>query len=236
MKIEINPKYNSLTSFIQTIPEQFDNLGLVVYEGRNILRKCTIDDFHLVIKSFKPPHIVNRFVYGNIRKSKAFRSFHYALLLKEKEINTPDPVAYIEQYRMGLVHSYYISLESSFTRNLREFWFIPEIGDRHLILKEFGLFTARMHELKVLHRDYSAGNVLFGSINGHVAFDLVDINRMSFGTVSEEDGYRNFAPLWLTDAAYIEIAKAYAVARGFDEDIAVRQVLYYKNLFMKKHR
>ena len=37
MKLEINPKYNMLASFVRTIPEQFDDLGLVIYEGRNIL-------------------------------------------------------------------------------------------------------------------------------------------------------------------------------------------------------
>lgn len=236
MKIEINPKYNSLTPFIRTIPEQFERLGSVIYEGRNILRKCTVNDFQLVIKSFKPPHIVNRFVYGNLRKSKAFRSFHYALLLKEKGINTPEPVAYIEQYKMGLVHSYYISLESPFTRDLREFWFIPEIGDRYLILREFGLFTARMHEMNVLHCDYSAGNVLFGSIDGNISFDLIDINRMSFNPVSEEVGYKNFAPLWLSEEAYVEIAKAYAQGRGFDEVLAIKKILFYKNQFMDKYK
>ncbi|MCL3853350.1 lipopolysaccharide kinase InaA family protein [Parabacteroides sp. GYB001] len=236
MKIEINPKYNTLTSFIQTIPEQFDQSGSIVYEGRNVLRKYVVNNLQLVVKSFKPPHLINRFVYGNIRKSKAFRSFHYALLLRDQGINTPEPVAYIEQYNMGLVHSYYISLESPFTRNLREFWFVPEIGDRRLILKEFGLFTARMHELNVLHRDYSAGNVLFGLVDGKISFDLVDINRMSFNPVSEEAGYKNFAPLWLTDDAYMEIAKAYARGRGFDEIRAVKRVLFYKNLFMEKHK
>lgn len=234
MKIEINPKYNSLIPFVEKIPEQFDKTGTVIYEGRNMLRKYTVNDLQLIVKSFKPPHIINRFVYGGLRKSKAYRSFHYALLLKEMGVNTPDPIAYIEQYKMGLVHSYYISLQSPFTRNMREFWFVPEIGDRHLILEQFGLFTARMHDLCVLHRDYSAGNILFGMIDGNVSFDLVDINRMSFAPVSEEEGYKNFAPLWLTDAAYIEIAKAYANGRGFDESVAIKQILYYKNLFMKK--
>ena len=32
MKLEINPKYNMLASFVRTIPEQFDDLGLVIYE------------------------------------------------------------------------------------------------------------------------------------------------------------------------------------------------------------
>lgn len=236
MKIEINPKYDFLSSFIQAIPDEFDRSGTVIYEGRNMLRRYTVDNIQLVVKSFRPPHIINRFVYGNIRKSKAYRSFHYALLLKEKGINTPEPIACIEEYKMGLIRSYYISLESPFTRNLREFWFVPEIGDRYSILKEFGLFTARMHELNVLHRDYSAGNVLFGLTGESVSFDLVDINRMNFGPVSEEAGYKNFAPLWLTDKAYIEIAKAYARGRGFDENVAVKQILYYKDLFMKKHK
>ena len=59
MKLEINPKYNMLASFVRTIPEQFDDLGLVIYEGRNILRKCVVGDLHLVIKSFAPPHPIS---------------------------------------------------------------------------------------------------------------------------------------------------------------------------------
>lgn len=236
MKLEINPRYDSLILFIKEIPEKFAQTGSILYEGRNVLRKYNVDNYSLVVKSFKQPHFINRFVYGKIRKSKACRSYYYGLLLKSKGINTPDPVAYIEQYDYGLTHSYYVSLESPFTRNLREFWFTPEIGERQSILNEFGIFTARMHALNVLHRDYSAGNVLFGVIDGKISFDIIDINRMSFGAVSEEDGYKNFAPLWLTDEAYIEIAKSYAKERGFNEARAIEQVLYYKNVFMEKHK
>lgn len=236
MKLEINPKYDSLIPFIKEIPEKFTQTGSILYEGRNVLRKYNVDNYSLVVKSFKQPHFINRFVYGKIRESKAYRSYHYGLLLKSKGINTPDPVAYIEQYNCGLTHSFYVSLESPFTRNLREFWFTPEIGERRSILNEFGIFTARMHALNVLHRDYSAGNVLFGLVDGNVSFDIIDINRMSFGTVSEDAGYKNFAPLWLTDEAYIEIAKSYAKERGFNVNRAIEQVLYYKNLFMEKHK
>ena len=91
-----------------------------------------------------------------------------------------------------------------------------------------------MHEKGILHLDYSAGNVLFGMKDGNVSFDIIDINRMRFDKVSEEVGYKNFAPLWLTDDAYVEIARAYAKERGFNENKAVERILYYKNQFMGK--
>lgn len=234
MKIEINPEYQSLEKFIRSIPQRFDSEGTIIYEARNVLCTFTVDGVELVVKRFKKPHLINRFVYGTIRKSKAYRSYHYALRLLEKGIRTPKPIAYIENYGLGLRYSYYISLHSPLTREIREFTEKEDIEDELYVLKAFGLYSAYLHENNVLHLDYSPGNILFGMLNGELTFSLVDINRMKFTEVSEEEGYKNFRRLYFLDKAYKVVAEAYAEGRGFDKDKATERILFYKNQFIRR--
>ena len=231
----VHPLYKNLIPEIEKVTTNFSSFGNLIYEGRNLLRHGNIGGQDSVVKSFKPPHLINRIAYSFFRQSKAARSYLYALKLKEKGVNTPSPIAYIEEYNNGLLyHSYYISFYSTYSRNMREFWFTPEIGDRLPILQAFARFTARMHEAAIMHIDYSAGNILFEEKNGEADFMLVDVNRMYFGQVNEEMGYHNFARLWLPDDTYAVIAAEYARARGYDERHAVDRVRYYKNKFMSK--
>lgn len=234
MKYTISPQYKFLGSFIHALPSDFLSMGEEIYSGRNVLRRYVIEGVPLVVKSFRPPHLINRLAYAYIRKSKARRSYEYAHLLLERGIPTPAPIAYVEEYHLGIRNSFYVSSECPYTRNMREFWFTPEIGDRTFILEAFAYFTASMHEAGVLHRDYSAGNILFSVIKGDPMFMVVDINRMRFGSVSEEEGYKNMERLWLPDETYRIIARAYASARGFNEEHAVERVRYYKDIVMNR--
>ena len=230
MKYVINPKYRFLEEFIYSVPENFTFTVELIYSGRNILKLYEVQGCRLVVKSFKVPHIINRFVYMNMRRSKARRSFEYANYLLEQGIYTPEPVAFIEDCSgLGLNHSFYVSLECPFKRNLREFWYVPEIGDRMPILESFARYTADMHEKGILHKDYSSGNVLFEVKNDRPSFALVDINRMKFGKIGEEEGYKNFDRLWLPDETYKVIAYNYALARGFNPQYAIERICYFKD-------
>lgn len=236
-RYDIHPSYGFLLPFLEKLPKVYSSSGDVIYSDRNELKRFTIKDCDLVVKSFRPPHIINRIVYTFFRPSKAKRSYLHAVELIKRGVETPFPVAYIEEYRGGLLyHSYYISFYSGFSRNMREFWFTPEIGNRTPVLKAFAGFTAKLHEKGVLHTDYSAGNILFEETDGTVLFTLVDVNRMHFGKVDEEEGYRNFARLWLPDETYKIIAKEYANVRGYDEKRAIERICYYKDRFMLKKK
>ena len=236
-KYEIHPDFAALQPLVVSLPDAFNSFGEIIYEGRNTLRRGRAEGHDLVIKSFKPPHIINRAAYTFFRPSKAERSFRYASILLQKDIPTPRPAAFFEEFRNGLLYaSYYVSLYSGHPRNMREFWFDPEIGGRAPILKDFACFTAKLHDAGVLHLDYSAGNILFDHNEAGTRFHLVDINRMRFGTVSEEEGYRNFRRLWLPVHTYDQIAEAYAEACGYDKKHAVERVRYYKDRFMSKKR
>lgn len=233
MKIVINQRYEFLRPFIEALPEVFDTMGGIIYKGRNILKRYDVDGLSLVVKSFKKPHLINRFVYTSIRPSKASRSYHVAEELLKRGVVTPEPIAYIEERNFGLKRSFYVTRETLWKREMREFWHIPEIGDREFILRAFGIFTGEMHKKNVLHLDYSPGNILFDVIDGLPYFTVVDVNRVRFGKITEEEGYKNFERLWLPNHTFVIIAKAYADYMGYDTHTAIERICYYKDCFMK---
>lgn len=75
IKFQINPKYNHLKEEILALPQRFENEGEVIYAWRNLIKVLTIKGLKINVKSFKVPHIINRFAYRYIRKSKAERSY-----------------------------------------------------------------------------------------------------------------------------------------------------------------
>ena len=72
----IHPDFKELGDFILSLPERFEkNEGIVIHKGRNELRKMEYGGREYVVKSFPRPNIINRFVYGIFRPSKAKRSY-----------------------------------------------------------------------------------------------------------------------------------------------------------------
>lgn len=92
----IHPDFKNLEEFIVSIPERFQrNEGTVIHQGRNELRKMEYNGKEYVIKSFHSPHLINRFVYGIFRPSKAKRSYDHAEMLLKIGVDTPQPVGYM---------------------------------------------------------------------------------------------------------------------------------------------
>lgn len=240
MKVVINPKYECLREFIVKLPDTFGSLGEVIYDGRNEIRVIEYKGFKLNVKSFKVPNIINRFVYGNFRESKAKRSFEYGNILIDNGINTPEPIGYIEERNLlAFKRSYYVSVHEEFDGMMREFkW--GKLEGRESLLKQFACFTASVHEKNILHIDYSPGNILYKKQNDSFSFYLVDLNRMMFGKVSEDMGCKNFCRLWGSEQMLSYIATEYAKARGFETQKCIDLVLKYHRefwiKFTKKHK
>jgi serine/threonine protein kinase len=158
-------------------------------------------------------------MYGFIRKSKARRSYEYALKLLEAGIETPQPVAYLELKRYGLLEeSYYISLQCPYSRLFREFADGSSIKGREDIIEAFGLMAARLHEAGILHKDLSIGNILFEKEATGIHLALVDLNRMRFGPISWRKGIKNLARLRGEPAFFEVLVRSYAAARGVDPE------------------
>lgn len=232
--IIINPDFKQIEVSIQEIPYIFGHSGENIYEARNILKNIQAGDITLNIKSFKVPNVINQFVYGNFRPSKAKRSYEYALILQERGINTPAPVGYIEQ-KKGICfrNSYYISLFEEFDGMLRELR-RGKLEGREDFLRQFARFTADVHDKEVLHIDYSPGNILYKRRQDRYEFYLVDLNRMHFGKVSMTDGCKNLQKLWGSEEMIRFIAREYAIARDFDPQECIDLTLEYHRQFWIK--
>lgn len=240
MKIVLNPKYEFLRDFVTNLPQTFEGQGEIIYDGRNIIKVIETPSLKVNVKSFQVPNIINKFIYGSLRESKAARSYKYAGILHENGIDTPEPIAYIEEQN-GIVfgRSYFVTVQEDFDGLMREFQ-RGTLSGRENLLQQFAQFTARMHDRKILHLDYSPGNILYKKNGDEYRFYLVDLNRMYFGDVSMDRGCKSFCRLWGSDEMIAYIAAEYAKARNFDVNQCVELVQKYHRSFWiqftKRHK
>ena len=217
MKIVVNPTYEHLRKFIESVPDTFEREGRIIYSGRNLIKVMEVDGIEINVKRYGIPALANRIVYSFFRTPKGKRAFEYPQMLLQKGVETPAPIAYIEERKCGLInYSYFVSMQSPYQRNFYEFGNADVERCKDLIIA-FAQYTANLHQAGIMHRDYSPGNILFDRIDGEYHFMLVDINRMTFGEISVDMGCANFARLWGQKAFFEMLAKEYAKARHADE-------------------
>jgi len=223
------PNISSFVTNFATSGEQFGKIG------RNSIRVFDLNGRKVNIKSFKVPNIFNQIAYKFFRKSKAQRSFEYASKLEELGIGTPSPIAYFEDPTPFLFkRSYYVSehLECDLTyRELLHDFNYPGYED---ILRAFTRFTFDFHEKGVNFLDHSPGNTLIKKVGDSYNFYLVDLNRMSFETVSFTSRMKNFSRL-TEEQSMIEImSDEYAKVANLDYDVVLKGMTHEIHAFRSK--
>jgi len=227
MEIVINPKYSILNSFIANIPTLFDQEGELVYAGRNQLKCYSVEGYDIIVKRYKVPHLINRIAYTFFRPSKAKRAYEYALKLLDLGVNTPAPIAYIEQKSFGLLnHGYFISIYEKDYTDIRPLMTGVQTNDA--LLQELAIYIAEFHNKGVLHFDMSPGNILYKEVDHHFQFSLIDINRMQFlPKISDEKRFKSFKQLSDNKAVLTRIAQLYASASKLNETEAIYKINNY---------
>ena len=249
MKILIDKKYEHLRPFITTIPQLMASTqGTTIHDARNLIKTFCTEGLVLNVKRYHRPAMPNLLVYSSgLRKPKGLRAYQYATVLLNHGVETPAPVAYIEERNaIGILgYSYFVSLHCPYSHRLYEFGNAPE-GTYEAFSVALAAFTAHMHNEGILHRDYSPGNILWdmgeqapavgtdGNKPSPYRFSVVDINRMSFGPVDMKTGCRNFARLWGPKHMIQLIVRTYAGQRGYDADEAERIALDARARFWKR--
>ncbi|WP_316634127.1 lipopolysaccharide kinase InaA family protein [uncultured Flavobacterium sp.] len=183
MNFKVNPIFIKVSSSILDIIKNFNTSGVVFGNGqRNTIRLFDLDGRTINIKSFKIPNLINVFVYKYFRKSKARRSFEYAVILLEKGIGTPEPIAFLENFNgLGLKDSYYVSEHLVTELTYRELVEISDYPDHENILRQFTKFSFDLHQKGIEFLDHSPGNTLIKKgLDNKYEFFLVDLNRMNF--------------------------------------------------------
>jgi len=231
MKFIVHPDYQSQSDSIYTNILNFSREGLLFGNGeRNVIKTFPLGDMTLNIKSFKIPNFINKIVYGYFRKSKAERSYTFALKLIQNGVGTPQPVAYAEEAAFfGMFNrSYYVSEHLITELTFRELIEIPDYPDAENILRQFTRFCFELHEKGIEFLDHSPGNTLIKNEGeGKYSFYLVDLNRMKFhnGAMRFEDRINNMRRLTHVESMILVMSDEYAKLydRNYDE---------VKNLFL----
>lgn len=224
MKIVINPKYSKLRSFVENIPDKFEQTGELVYTARNQLKSYSVEGYELIVKRYKKPHYINRIAYSFVRPPKAERAYQYALKLLELDLNSPEPIAYIIENSGGLLEqSYFISIYEKDYQDVRDLMSGQQKDEQ--LLKELAGYIACFHNKGVLHLDMSPGNILYKKDSDVYKFTLIDINRMQFlSSISKDKRYKSFKRLAENQEVLAELAGFYALASGINKDEAVREI------------
>lgn len=227
----LHPDYAALHDFMLSLPERFARgEGELLYDRRNKVRRIEYEGRAYVVKQFCRPNVVNRFVYGLLRSSKAKRSYCNALGYLALGVGTPRPVGYMN-IRDGLLFgdSYFVTLAST-CRYLYPDLFTHDLPFADEVLRAIGRANATLHNHGWLHKDYSRGNLLFDLLpSGEVQLEIIDLNRMAVGPVDVKKGCKNFERLPATPHMHRVMAEAYAEARGMDADECFRLMQAYRS-------
>ena len=171
-----------------------------VIEGRrNLLHRVRVSlagGQEIVIKIFPACHRASRLVY-TLRSSKALRSYDIAVRLLELGVSTPEPLAAVETWRGLLAEASYCCRWHAHWSRARELK--VDLDPRaEQVTWALGVFVGRLHNIGVLHRDLTAGNILIGGDPATplgVSFSLVDLNRIHFTFIGRRMGLANLAQL-----------------------------------------
>ena len=229
-KFILNEEFKKFEYFLCNIKQFFKENSNTIHKARNELKVLEHENQKLVVKYFKIPHFINKIVYTFFKKSKAQKSYEYALKIKDF---TPKPIGYIEFYKFGLLdESYFVSEKFDYDFTIREPLLDINFPNKNEIFKAFAQFTFDLHENGIYHLDYSPGNILIKKENDNFIFKIVDINRMKFLNMDLEKRAKNFSKLWAKDEDLEFIAKEYAKIYEKNNEEFISKTIS----FSKKHK
>ena len=232
-KIVLNPEFEHLRAYVESIHANFGNLGSLLEDRRNVIREDRILGTHLVIKSFRRIYFPNKIRYSFFAASKAQRGYDNANVLLNSGFNTPKPIAYIEVSRWGIIHESYLVCEYTQLKSLRAVTDESTSPSKKLMLDLAG-FTFSLHQNGIYHVDYNLGNILVDRKNDKFDFALIDNHRMDFGPVSVKKGIKNMVKLGLPQEHLTWIAEEYARLRQVDQALSVSTFFQLKKNELKK--
>ncbi len=226
-KLTIHPDYAAHRTFFDGLPARFLTEGKTLHDGRNHVKLLSLPDgTPCVVKRYRIPHLLQRIVYRWFRPSKAARAYRFALLLPALGIDTPAPMAYLEECKGPLFgFSYFVSARCTHPSLYPELVQAPEFS-RPLALK-LAAFLVEMHERGFLHGDLNLTNILYHTspADGEVHFTVIDINRSHFiPTPTPNQCLHNLVRLTHRHELMEFVVREYARLREWDADSCWAQV------------
>lgn len=238
MKKILDTRYGLLSEFVDELPRGgFDATGTVLHDGRNTVKLFEIDGLKLVVKRFRPPHLFNRIMYTFFRGTKAKRAYNNARKLRDDHgVDTPEAIGYLDVKKRGLVAHSYLVTEYSDYKPIRDLLseekFLQVMGTNALVD-----FIIHLHDKGIKHKDLNSTNVLY-RIGEDMQFDfqLIDVNRMSFGKMSRRECIANLSRICDQTRLIYFISQKYVEHRGWDRNYSLSLLAYYRGKFENKKK
>lgn len=236
MRIHVNSATEHLRNFAERLPELFGEDGEVLHTGRNTIKAFEVGGEQLAVKRFQRPNLIRAVIYTFFRRSKARRSYEHAVRLRALGIDSPQPIAWSEYRRRGLLSdSYYIARCSDYTPLSQATADFPAAGTLP-VLDAFARFAAQLHEKGIEHEDFNHGNILWKRHEAGYEFQLIDINRMRFDdrALPSRTCMVNLRRLSCPAAAFLYILDRYAETRGWNEDDTLLHGTFFRLAFGRR--
>ena len=235
MKVIVHPEYRNLTSFVQYLPVTFDCNGELLYRGRNTVKRYEVGGVCVVVKKYKHPNLIQRIAYTFFKKSKTERAYKFAALLREKQIDTPHEVAYIEIKKQGLFTTGFFISENCSDPDTSVL--LKEGDFDHCLANALAGFLVELHEKGILHGDLNLTNILYHSDEDqHYHFSLIDTNRSVFKKPTHHECLDNLKRITHNRELLIYIITLYAKRRGWNPEECVEQVIHQLGRFEESRR
>lgn len=236
-KYVVSGDYARLKDFVCRVPQLFARgEGEVLHTGRNELRRFEVDGLRVVAKRYKRVNAVQRVAYSFFRKTKARRAYEFAAVFRQRGIDTPREVAYIEERERGLFTTgYFVSLDCPFPPAFPVV--VKQEDYRKDLADALAAFICKMHERGILHGDMNLKNFLYDErADGSVRFSVVDTNRSHFcqGWPTRRQCLANLRTLTYRREVFVRIVRRYAALRGWDEGEAVGEALRCLERFIER--
>lgn len=198
---QIRKEFTHLRDVVFDLPHCTDCVITVMQDNRNVVTRIETPQGEFVLKDFRGMYFTNRLAYSFFRKSKAIRSFENSARLNSMGIQTPQPVAWIDEYSFGfLKRSIFVSTFFQY-KTLQQFMFErQDQGDvyKKELLNALASFALKLHRRGILHDDFSIGNIFVIPVEGGYDFALTDLNRMRFNkSISYNNAMSNFRKIQL---------------------------------------
>ena len=194
----------------------------MLHAGRNTIQACSPQEGELAGRQAisDAPDPLRAVIYTFFRRSKARRSYEHAERLRALGIDSPEPVAWSEYRRHGLLcDSYYVCRRSDYAPLSQATNRFPA-PDTLPVLEAFARFAAELHAKGIEHEDFNHGNILWqrDPATDRFRFQLIDINRMRFSAraLRPRRCMMNLRRLACPAAAFLFILDRYAEARGWN--------------------
>ena len=231
-----NRDYSYMSDIIANLPNRLNEVGDVIYKGRNEVRRIECNGKRFVVKRYKSLGIFKGVIYTFFKPTKAHKAYNNGLKLNEMGISTPESVAFCESSCNGLIKDcYYVTVENR-GRSCVDVNSESEFSDE--IIAKLAAFFVKMHKKGFYHGDANLSNFLYdrSSVTGEIEISTIDTNRSRFfnGELSEKKCFKNFSRLSHDREVVSKIVRVYAHLRKWDADYCEQQVFNYINKFEQR--